>query len=549
MGAVGCGAPRAPTLKGEATQLVFDRVSPSVVAIDNDDQAIREEEARRAERDAGHDTRLPKKVIDVSLRKEPMPHGTGFVIDAGDGSTIILTAAHVIRSPDTLKLTTKAGRSMAADLVHIDEVRDVALLRPRAPLDDVPPLALAKQDPSPGHRVWALGHTGAGLWALSWGVSEGITSGVVEMLGGRLLLFDAPVYPGFSGGPVVTLDPDSGRPTVVGVNHAILFAGGIGPAATISSASSASDIRDAIARRPPAIEARLAAYAKAKEAEVRAEVFISKNLSVHKDPTSLTTAAIEGNEHTIVVGPDDAARVPAVAMLFGLPPGDHIVELELEGPDEKILQTTSRLINVTPHERVAFATSDFRIGGTRGSPPPSGRYHVHAKLKEKQVGHTDVWINDPSRDDEASDSSPDAEDLAEPQVDVIVASEGREDPFALAGIRSGWVEWRYPRRVELAWWARGTRGWSGSNVAITSFVLDPAGKIVGRGVGCVRSELRPEKDWQCTGTGGDPLITTTGRYNVVFTLNDRPIAMWPMEALVRQSSAVSDWIRQQQKRK
>jgi S1-C subfamily serine protease len=529
-------------MKGEATQQIFDRVSPSVVAIVNDDHAVREEEARLAERDAGRDTRMPKKVIDVSLRKEPMPHGTGFVVDAGDGTSLVLTAAHVIRSPDTLKLTTKSGQTTAAELVHIDEVRDVALLRPKEPLRDVPRLALAQHDPSPGHRVWALGHTGAGLWALAWGISEGITSGVVDMLGAKLLLFDAPVYPGFSGGPVVELDASTGKPVVVGVNHAILFAGGIGPLASISSASSASDIREAIARKPPAIEAKLAAFAKAKDAELRAEVFISKNLAVHKDPTTLTTAALEGNEHRIEIGSDDSARVPAVAMLFGLPPGEHIVEFEIEGPDEKVLQTTSRLISVQPHERVAFATSDFRI-----EPKTSGRYHVHAKLKDKQVGHTDVWIEDPDRDDEASDTSSDAEDLAEPQVDVIVASEGREEPFALSGIRSGWMEWRYPRRVELTWWAHGTRGWTGTNVAISSFVLDPAGKIVGRGVGCIRPELRPEKDWQCTGSGGDPLIATTGRYDVVFTINDRPIALWPMEALVRSNSAVSDWLRQQQK--
>ena len=55
-------------------------------------------------------------------------------------------------------------------------------------------------------------------------MSEGIASGIVEMFGEKLLLFDAAVYPGFSGGPVVTLGPD-GKPRVVGINHAILFTG------------------------------------------------------------------------------------------------------------------------------------------------------------------------------------------------------------------------------------------------------------------------------------------------------------------------------------
>ena len=230
-------------------------------------------------------------------------------------------------------------------------------------------------------------------------------------------------------------------------------------------------------------------------------------------------------------------------MLFGLATGEHEVTFEVETPDEKVVETQTRRVKVAPHERVVFATADFRF-----EPKTSGRYHVHAKLGAKTVGHTDVWIEDPERDDEAlATDVTEAEDLPEPQVDVIVASGGREDPFALSGIRSGWVEWRYPRRVEFTWYARGSRGWSGSNVAISAFVLDDKGTIVGRGVGCFRPELRPEQPWQCAGDGGDPLLTTQGPYDVVFAINERPIAMWPMEAIVRipsgsSGNAVDKWL-------
>src|SRR5262249_47401004 len=80
----------------------------------------------------------------------------------------------------------------------------------------------------------------------SWGMSEGIASGTAEMFGEKLLLFDAAVYPGFSGGPVVVLAPD-GRPRVVGVNHAILFTGAalFSPLGPISSAVSLSELREA----------------------------------------------------------------------------------------------------------------------------------------------------------------------------------------------------------------------------------------------------------------------------------------------------------------
>ncbi|HVH40862.1 MAG TPA: serine protease [Labilithrix sp.] len=525
-GCAGSNRPAASPAAGQSTQSVFDAVSPSVVAILNDDAAQREEEAKLAMKDFGQQPHAPKKVVDVSLRKQPTPHGTGFLVEGG----IVVTAAHVIQSPDHIKVTTKSGLSVDAELVHIDEVRDVALLKPKAELKGVPALPLAEKNPSPGRRVWALGHTGAGLWALAWGVSEGITSGIVEMLGAKLLLFDAPVYPGFSGGPVITLD-DSGKPAVVGVNHAILFTGGMAMA-SISSASSVADIKDAVARKAPAIETKLSEFAKSKSTDGRAELFVTHNLSVHKDPQMLTTAAIMGNERTIETGSDDVARVPVVAMLFGLPKGKQDVTFELEDPDDSVVETLTKHVKVGDHDRVAFASADFRF-----DPKVSGRYDILAKVGGKVVGRTDVWIEDPDDDEQPIDDEDqdDAED-GEPRVDVVVASYGRDDPFALSGIRSGWAEWRYPRRVGFTWYARGSRGWSGTNVAISAFVLDEKGKIVGRGVGCVRPEMRPEHTWQCSGTGGTPLLTKEGRYDVVFAMNDRPIAMWPMEAMVRTPS-------------
>lgn len=528
---------RVAEAPGSSTQAVFEVVVPSVVAVLNDDDAIRAEEAKAAMREMGVEAHAPKTVIDVSLRKEPMPHGTGFVVEGG----LVVTAAHVIHSPERLKLTTRTGQTVDADLVHIDEVRDVAILQPKTPLKGAVPIKLAEQNPPPGKRVWALGHTGNGLWALSWGISEGIASGIVDLLGAKLLLFDAPVYPGFSGGPVVTLDPN-GKPAVVGVNHAILFLGGsLGTTvATISSASSVPDIKDAIAKKPAAIESTLAAYAKTKATEARAELFITRNLSVHRDPHMLTTAAISGNERTIEAGSDDIARVPVVSMLFGLPKGSLDVTFELEDPDDVVVERLTKRVKVGDHDRVAFATADFRF-----DPKVAGRYDVVARSGGKIIGRTDVWIEDPDDDDQPVDDDDQDDDDEGPHVDVVVATYGHDDPLSLSGIRSGWVEWRYPRRVAFNWFARGSRGWSGTNVAISAFVLDEGGKIVGRGVGCMRSEVRPEKPWSCAGQGGTPLLTREGRYDVVFAMNDRPIAIWPMEAMVRMpsgTSALDKWV-------
>lgn len=537
--AVACGgSPKVPTSGGgPSTQSVFDTVVPSVVAVLNDDRALREEEAKAAMKDLGMEPKAPKQVIDVSLRKEPQPHGTGFAVEGG----IIITAAHVIRSPEQIKITTKAGQTVEAELVHIDEVRDVAILKPKAELKGVPPLRLSDEDVTPGRKVWALGHTGNGLWALSWGISEGIASGVVEMLGAKLLLFDAPVYPGFSGGPVITLD-GAGRPAVVGVNHAILFTGGITPVASISSASSLPDIKDAVAKRPPSVQPALAEFAKKKLESGRAELFITRMLSVHKDPQMLTTASILGNEKTIEAGSDDVARVPVVSMLFGLSKGKHEIAFELEDPSDAVVDTITKTVKVGDHERVAFATADFRF-----DPKVAGRYDVVAKEGGKVLGRTDVWIEDPDDDEQPVDEEDvdDSED-GEPRAEVVVASMARDEPFAAAGIRATWLEWRYPRRVGFTWFARGSRGWSGTNVAITAFVLDENGQIVGRALGCFKPELRPEHTWTCAGSGGSPLVQREGKYDVVFAVNDRPFAVWPMEAMVRTStggpSAMDRWL-------
>ena len=117
-------------------------------------------------------------------------------------------------------------------------------------------------------------------------------------------------------------------------------------------------------------------------------------------------------------------------------------------------------------------------------------------------------------------------------MDIVVAEAGSDDPLELSGIRSSWIERSYPRRVTFAWFARGSRGWSGTNAIIKAFVLDADGNIVGSEPGCFKPELRPELSWSCMNTGGTPLATREGSYDIVFTINDRPVASWPMEAVI-----------------
>lgn len=547
--ACGGSAPVAPppetpvrmVRKHVSTQQVFEAVAPSVVAIYNDDRADREAEIAAFEKSMGDEIRAPKKIIDVSLRKEPMPHGTGFFVEGG----YVITAAHVVFRPDKLKLTTRSGQTVDGEVVRLDEVRDIAVLRPKTPFKDVPPIALGATEIKIGERVWALGHTGKGFWALSWGITEGIASGVIDMFGAKLLLHDAQTFPGFSGGPVVTVD-DKGVPVVLGVNHALLWTGDV-PIA-ISSAIWVADIKSAIAGEPAGVEAKIQAYAKEQKAKVWADLFITDSLSVFKDTNKQAVAHIIGNSKTISSEGGAAARVPIVAMIFGLPVGDTDIEFRVQDAEEKVYATATRTVSTAEKQRVSFVSSSLEF-----VPPKSGNYHVEARLAENELGHAHLKVESDDDDDEVVESTdPDGITDGNPDVDVVVAELGFDNPLRLMGIRSAWEERSYPRRVgAFAWFARGSRGWSGTNVLVNAYVLDEGGKIVGRSDGCYMNEIRPESPWTCMGSGGSaspPLAMKAGRYDIVFALNDRPVAFWPMEAVIRDDPApggsLDRWLKQ-----
>jgi len=530
-----CAKPPAPPPPPPTAQDVFRMISPSVVAIMNDDRADREAEAKAVEVSLGDEPRAPKHVIDVSPNRTENPHGTGFAIEGGD----IVTAAHVVTRPDRLKIITRQGQTVDAEIDRIDQVRDIALLRPKTPLVGVPPLAIDDRPVAVGEPLWAMGHTGYGYWALSWGMSQGIASGTIDVFGAKLVLFDTRIYPGFSGGPLVTLDPQ-GVPRVVGVNHASFKI----RSTEIFSAVAASELRAVIAGTPHPLQPALAAYAKAERGKVWADLFITEGLAVSRDAAGQQVAHIVGDAKTLDADAGDT-RVPCAAMLFGLTKGIQSVEFELRDPEDHLVASETRYVTVGDAQRVAFASTALHF-----SPKVHGRYSMLLKHGDKEIGRTFVHLNLQNDDDElVEEDDTDSVDDGQPDVDVVLAEHGSDNPLFLQGIRAAWEERSYPRRVDFSWLARGTRGWSGTNVIVTAFTLDDAGNIVGRSDGCIFWELHPERPWSCVGTvqdGDQPLASTKGRYDIVFTMNDRPVAWWPMEAAIREDaspgSSLSRWL-------
>ncbi len=541
---VACAPPPKPPPqpKHPNAHEIFELVAPGVVAIVNDDAKDRDEEIKEHERMMGDEIDAPKHVIDVSVHHERTPNGTGFVLAGGN----VVTAAHVVHRPDRLKITTRAGQTVDAELVHIDEIRDLALLAPKTPLTGVEELHLAAEEPVVGEAVWAMGHTGQGSWTLGWGMSAGIASGAVDMYGSKLVLFDAPVYPGFSGGPVVTLDA-MGEPRVVGINHAILFTGQAGffaPIGSISSAVLVTQLEDVLAKKPHPLEKTLAAFAAEHRTKVYADVFITDEVNVFRDANEQPVAYIRGNANAVEANGDDT-RVPAVAMIFGLPEGEQTVTFEVKDPDGQVIAKETRVAKVAEHQRVSFVGSALRFVAKL-----HGRHSIVVKHGDTPIGRAGVTLVLAGDDNELVEQGDiDLPEDGHPDVDVVVAEAGNDDPLMLAGIRAGWFEKSYPRRVTFNWFARATRGWVGADVTVTAFVLDDAGKVVGRADGCFFPELRPEKTWTCVGGGQHPaLVTKEGKYDLVFAVNDRPVAWWPMEAAVRKDqypgSTFERWARE-----
>jgi S1-C subfamily serine protease len=523
-------------------EAVFEAVAPSVVAITNDDTADHEADIKEAEKNLGEDPRAPRHVIDVSTRKEPSPHGTGFMVDGNR----IVTAAHVILRPDHLKITTRKGQTVDADLERIDLVRDVAVLKPRTPLEGVPPLKLEEHDLSVGEPVWALGHTGRGFWALSWGMSEGIASGVVEAMGAKLLLFDAAVYPGFSGGPVVTFH-DHGHAEVAGVNHAILYTGlSATSASPIFSAVAVSELHAVLDGHAAPIEKTLFDYASAQHQRTYADLFVTDRFMVTKDEHGRPIAHLMGDAKSVDIDKDDTATIPVAAMLFGLPPGTSDLRFEARDPKGNPVASDKSQVKVEAKQRVAFGSAKLSF-----AVKTEGRYVVVATKDGAEIGRIQVEVEhqDPGEALHAHDL--DTADDGKPDVDALVARVGQEDPLVLAGIRSFWVEKSYPRRVSFSWFIRATRGWTGHDVVVAAYVLDDGGHVVGRLDGCYESELRPERSWTCLSSGGmesTALAPKVGSYDIVFTVNERPVAWWPMEATLAQDDAsgsdVDRWLQQ-----
>jgi serine protease DegQ len=140
-----------------------------------------------------------KSVVRVDARRGRA--GTGIVWDNG----LVLTANHVVEQEDEIQVVVD-DKSTKATLVGRDPATDLALLKVEGL--SAPAMARAKVDDlKPGQIVLAIGR--AGSLKATFGTISAVSSSWRGWRGSEiehLIQTNAPLYPGFSGGPLVDVD-------------------------------------------------------------------------------------------------------------------------------------------------------------------------------------------------------------------------------------------------------------------------------------------------------------------------------------------------------
>ena len=218
----------------QSTSFIADaveRVGPSVVRIDASRRVVQ---------------RVPRIFNDPFFREffggDRLPEaprsrvqqgtGSGFIIDA-DG--LILTNAHVIEGAEQVLVTLKDGREFAGEVLGVDPLTDLAVIRVDAA--NLPTVTLGDSEQlRPGEWAIAIGNP--------LGLDNTVTAGIISATGRSssqvrvpdkrvsFIQTDAAINPGNSGGPLLN---EQGQ--VIGVNTAIIGgAQGLGFAIPINAA-------------------------------------------------------------------------------------------------------------------------------------------------------------------------------------------------------------------------------------------------------------------------------------------------------------------------
>ena len=139
------------------------------------------------------------------------------IVWSSDG--LIITAHHVLQKEEGIHVGLSDGNRLEATLVGRDPTTDLALLRVSTKLES-PLTWVDPEDLRVGHLILALARPGRTVRA-ALGIISALGESWRTTAGGNIdhyLQIDASLYPGFSGGPLVTAEGN-----IIGVNTSALL--------------------------------------------------------------------------------------------------------------------------------------------------------------------------------------------------------------------------------------------------------------------------------------------------------------------------------------
>ncbi|MBK6605968.1 MAG: trypsin-like peptidase domain-containing protein [Leptospiraceae bacterium] len=129
--------------------------------------------------------------------------GTGFYIQ---DQNLVVTNYHVVSGYKKVAIEMQDKNTLSADVMVINPLIDIALLKPEKTLTGLPNVTFKKHDSLKNRdKVSVLGFP----FGMPFTVTEGIISATKQLLNGQAYIqTDAAVNPGNSGGPVVNMNGD-----------------------------------------------------------------------------------------------------------------------------------------------------------------------------------------------------------------------------------------------------------------------------------------------------------------------------------------------------
>jgi serine protease Do len=194
---------------------LVDSVKSAVVNVDVQKRESESPQADDEMMERFFGRRMPRERRDPVLQGA----GSGFVVDP---KGLVITNNHVVDGAITIRVHFDDGRAFDAEVVGRDPLVDVALIKLRGKVENLPALKLGDSAAMRvGDFVVAIGNP----FGLASSVSLGIISALDRKIGAgpydQFLQTDAAINPGNSGGPLFNLKGE-----VVGMNTAIYGVGG-----------------------------------------------------------------------------------------------------------------------------------------------------------------------------------------------------------------------------------------------------------------------------------------------------------------------------------